>query len=80
MGSGQETYMWASITNTTLLWGGLLGAAIGSVFVYYGVGNKPAYFWGSNKIMPMGARRFVYLPVGVLFLIFALRDIFNGVR
>ena len=72
--------MSAAITNAGLFWGGLLGGAIGSVFVYCGIGAKPKYFWGSNKVIPMSVRRFLYLPLGVLFLIFSLKDLVRSLR
>ena len=60
--------------------GGFVGLLIAGIFLYYGLHPKDQYYWGSNKQTPNPVRRFFGIPVGLLILFFALKDIVNGFR
>jgi|GEM_PF-6314789 len=64
----------------SLVRGGIFGVVIASVFLYYGIVPGPQYFWGSNRQIPNFARRFGYLPLGIVLFILAMRDLWKGLQ
>jgi uncharacterized protein with PQ loop repeat len=65
----------------------LLGAAIeclgGMVFLIYGLTRRPLEFNHFNprrKPLPVWAARLVYLPFGILFLFFSIRDLYHALK
>ena len=65
---------------TTDFWSGVGLAALGGVFLLYGLTSKPLEFNAWNPVkkpLPIWAARLIYLPLGILFLGLGLRNLIS---
>jgi len=62
---------------SSALWGPIGFTGIGAVFLRYGFTRKPLEFNALNLIrmpLPVWAARLIYLPIGLLFIGFGIRE------